>query len=720
MKTFDEMDYHPVSEQLAQILCAKTQNTNPLFFRVMIGYYWSVLASTMRCKIVTEHRGELPVNLFAINLAPSGSGKGYSTNVIEDQVIYQFRHNFLQRTMPIVAEKHMLKLANERAITNSTEPDDELAKAKKEFDKLGPMLFSFDSGTSPAIKQARQKLLMADCGALNFQMDEIGSNLMANSEALSTFLELFDVGKIKQKLVKNTAENARYEEINGRTPTNMMLFGTPSRLLDGGKVEEEFFAMNEEGYARRCFYGFARGHSRRIDMTPAEILAEAKDNSTNTFIDDLSDHLGGLADMGYLNKKLHVSEDVSLLFIEYQLECERQAEAMDEHEDMKKAELAHRHFKALKLAGAYAFIDDAAEITEDHAYYAIKIAEESGRAFNNLLTRDKAHVKLAKYLASREGRLVTQADLVEDLPFYRGSVPAKQEMMTLAIAYGYQNSILIKKQFSDGVEFLTADALKPTDLSNLRVSYSQDIARDYGAETVPWDQLYMLGNIDGIHWCNHFMKDGHRCEDNAIPGFNVIVLDVEKSVSLDVAKQLLAEYKALYYITKRYTQEDQRFRIILPMNYELELDAKDYKDFMKNVFDWLPFAVDTATGQRARKWLSHQGHYEYNDGEDTELIDVLPFIPKTSKCEAYRQRLMDQSSMDNMERWVLNNTGDGNRNEMLHRYGRILVDSDLDYESIRQRVLALNGKLDAPLDEAEIMGTVMVTVGVEIGKRSTS
>jgi len=129
---------------------------------------------------------------------------------------------------------------------------------------------------------------------------------------------------------------------------------------------------------------------------------------------------------------------------------------------------------------------------------------------------------------------------------------------------------------------------------------------------------------------------------------------------------------------------------------------------MHNLFDWLPFKIDEATSQRARKWLSHAGHYEYSDGE---VLDILPFIPKTSKNKEFRSRVLDQQGMDNLERWVLNNTGDGNRNNMLLRYAMIMVDNGFDFDQIRGRVSALNDKLADKLSDAEILSTVMVTVG---------
>ena len=136
---------------------------------------------------------------------------------------------------------------------------------------------------------------------------------------------------------------------------------------------------------------------------------------------------------------------------------------------------------------------------------------------------------------------------------------------------------------------------------------------------------------------------------------------------------------------------------------------------MTNLFTWLPFEVDEATGQRARKWLSTSSpDYIYQDGE---LLDVLPFIPKTSKNEEFKKRNLDVAGLDNLERWILNNSGDGNRNNMLLRFGMILVDAGFDYEDCRQKVASLNAKMPDKLDEEEIMATIMVSVSKAISNR---
>lgn len=713
MIPFEEMQYHPTSEKLVETICNRTQSVEPLFFRVLVAYYFANTASHMRCSIATPDMGDIPVNLYALNLAPSGFGKGRSINILEEEVFNQFRQRFLEETFPLLAETNLPKLSLSRANRKGTDPDEELIRVQKEFDNTGPMLFSFAEATAPAVKQMRHHLLMANAGALSLEVDEIGTNLSASAEVLGPYLELFDKGKIKTKLVKSTSDSKRLEEIRGTTPTNLMMFGTPSKLFDGAATEQMLYSFLDTGYARRCFFGYIKGVQRQTDLTPQEIFARSTSQGNSVFLEQLADQLENLADIINVNKKLVIQETTSLLLIEYKLLCEKAAAKLPDHEDMKKAELSHRYFKVLKLAGAYAFIDDSPEVTQGHVYNAIKLAEESGAAFQSMLNRDRPYVKLAKYLAGVK-RDVTQAELVEDLPFYKGGSAQKNELLTLAIAYGYKNNIVIKKSFADGIEFIRGETLKETDLDKMVVSYSADITTDYRNDTAPFDQLHRLTQAPGMHWVAHHLNGGYRNEENCIPGFNMVVVDVDGTCNLSTAKLLLKGYKYLIYTTKRHTDTENRFRIVFPINYTLELDAKDYKEFMSNIYEWLPFEVDTATGQRARKWMSHDGYYEYNEGD---VLDALPFIPKTSKNEERKAVLNSQQSMDNLERWAINNIGDGNRNNMLLRYAMIFVDAGFDFEAIRQKVISLNDKIADKLDEVEIMGTVMITVAKAISKR---
>ena len=712
MKPINEMEYHPTSELLVNVLRDRTQRDDSLFFRVVVAYYFSLAAAQMRCMINTPDRGEIPVNMYALNLAPSGYGKTLSTNLMEEEVLHLFRHRFLDETFLLLAEKNLATIAVKRAAQKGTDPDDELRLVNKEFERAGEMVFSFDSGTAPAVKQLRHKLLLANAGSMNLIMDEVGSNLVPNKEVFDTFIELYDKGLSKTKLIKNTTDSIRGKEIVGKTPTNLLMFGVPNSLFDGAKVEDELMAMLGTGYSRRCFFGYVKS-SKRAYRTAEQMYTDRTNNNNEVVIADLANRLESLADMVNSSKKLVITKETCVMLNQYQLFCEARAEKLPEHQEIRKRELSERNFKVLKLAGAYAFIDDSTEVTVSHIENAIKLAEDSGEAFTLMLTRDKNWVKLARYIAA-VGENVTQADLSEDLPFYRGGSSAKGDMVLQATAWGYKNSIIIKKSFENGVEFFRGETLKETDLSSMVVAYSDNMTEGYRNERAAFDQLYKMTQAQGMHWVNHHLTGGYRNEENAIAGFSFVVIDVDGTVQLSTAKLLLQRFKALYYTTKRSTDDVNRFRILLPLNYELQMDAKEFKEFYNNVRAWLPFDTDEQCSHRSKKWLSHQHHYEYTEGD---LLDALPFIPKTSKNEERKALLQTQQSMDNLERWVINHIGDGNRNNMLLRYAMLLLDGGFDFEAIRVKVVELNSKIADKLDESEIMSTIMITVAKNLSKR---
>lgn len=711
------VEHHPAIEEITEVLCNRTQNTDKGFFRTEVAYFLAKMAACMRATIVTKDRGDIPVNIYALALATSGFGKGHSVNIMENDFIKGFKKRFMEDAMPVIAEKHLWEIANDRALRNGTDPNEEFESVEKEFKRAGAYPFTFDSGTPPAVKQLRHKLLLANCGSINLQIDEIGSNLIGSTDVLTLFLELYDQGVVKQKLTKNTNDNIRAEEVDGKTPTNMLLFGTPSKLLDGGQTEEQFYSFLETGYARRCLFGYGQ-HDRKAfnTQTPEEIYKRLIQPTNLNAVTKWANQFHKLADPAIYGWKMTVDDDVAIRLLEYKIQCEKASDGMADHEEIRKAELSHRYFKVLKLAGAYAFIDESSEIEMEHLMQAILLVEESGKSFQTILNREKTYVKLAKYIAA-VGTEVTHADLLEALPFYKSGNAARNEMITLAIAWGYKKHIVIKKFFIDGIEFFKGETLEETNISEMIVSYSDHWAYNYLAERVPFDQLHVLTQAPGMHWANHGFKNGHRAEENVIAGFNMVVIDVDGGISLEAVHDLLKEYKFMTYTTKRHQTEGygDRFRVILPINYVLELDSDEYKEFMNNITNWLPFKTDEAANQRARKWETFDGEYHYN--MDGEILDALKFIPKTTKNEQYKRSFQQVESLDNLERWFAQRIASGNRNNQMLKYAMALVDTGMELVDVSKQVHAFNDKLNNPLDRNEIDTTILVSVAKKYTKQ---
>jgi hypothetical protein len=111
MRDFSKLSFHPTTEKIVDLLCEKTQNSNPQFFRMMACYYVCKMAATMRVQINTKDRGKIPVNFYGVNLGTSGIGKGHSTNILEDDIVNKFRTVFFDETLPQVSDNNLKMLA---------------------------------------------------------------------------------------------------------------------------------------------------------------------------------------------------------------------------------------------------------------------------------------------------------------------------------------------------------------------------------------------------------------------------------------------------------------------------------------------------------------------------------------------------------------------------------------------------------------------------------
>jgi hypothetical protein len=74
--------------------------------------------------------------------------------------------------------------------------------------------------------------------------------------------------------------------------------------------------------------------------------------------------------------------------------------------------------------------------------------------------------------------------------------------------------------------------------------------------------------------------------------------------------------------------------------------------------------------------------------------------------------------MDSIERFFLMQLNDGgSRNNTIVKLGLMLVDSGFSYESIEDKLISFNEKIDEPLSVKEVMSTVMQTVRKKIAER---
>ena len=697
-KTFD---FHEMQENLVDIMVKKTGKDERGYFRILVAYKFCEIASHMRTSV--EYTGsDVPVNLYGVNLAGSGFSKDFSMNLLDKRVFGKFRSKFEQETFKSVSELNLQTMADVRVVADGISQMHAESDVQREFTTLPKFLYSFGASTIEGYKALRNKLSMSEIGATSFIIGEVGSSMQANAEPLTELLNSYDMGLSKQKLIKNDSNAEMY----GAVPSNLFMFGTQSKLFDGGKIEQDFFDLLEEGYGRRLFFGYVENHrAGGLELTPEELYDIATDTTTDLMLTSLAASYEGLADVGYFNQKMDMSKDVAMIFIKYRQDCEIKADKFRSHEDVKKAVVSHGYWRAIKLAGAYAFVDEETEISEAHAKAAIALVEQSNESFEEISRRPVAYVKLIEYMADI-GKEITQVELIENLPFYKGSESQKKELMTLAISHGYRNKIVVKKTYNDGVEFFKADRLEETNLKEIQISWSTDITANYAEHVGPWDDLPDMVCKDGFHYTVNNWEGGHRNGDNLIKGFNLCVLDVDSGVSLSAAKSLLSDYQFLMYETKRSAPGKDRFRIIIPLSHKLYLNRDDFKEFMKNIFEYMPFDVDNATADCARKWMSNKSTPHMNDGN---FLDVYDFLPQTKKQEEMAERSAKITNSDSVQRYFLLNHSEG-RNNAARDYAFMLMDNGHSSDETILLVRDFNGKLAEPMTDTELSSTIFRSI----------
>lgn len=745
-KFLEEMHTNANFERIVDLVTKTTGNYDKKYARAICIWGVGLPMSCMHFQVHTEDKGDFPISNYVFALAQSGYGKTFTVNTLEDLQV-SFKKNFTS-VMTANSARQLSSLANRLSFGHNTTPDEELTNLKKAYFALGPYPMVFDSGTAPAVKQLVQKIQMSNAGSINLVMDEIGANMVDNTELYNTLIELWDKGLCKQKLTKNTTDSKRLEDLIGIAPANVLGFGNPSKVFDGGPTEACYFSTMKMGYYRRSIFACGENTKQTETSLSAEELYHSRANPQNN-IDkqEWIDKFGSLADGSLVDFKIQEPEDVGILRTEYMQFCNERASHFNEYEEDKRVELQNRWGRVLRVAGELAVLDALDDmddffpvITRDNLLEGIYYIEEASEAFYRLLVKEPIYAKTVKYLASvasngAEDVYKGHDELAEVIPGYKVSNTWIKTNTQMAKSWGLTHGYLVTSKFDGNIEFLGAKLLNKTSLNAIKVSVSDKVGTNYQNAKLPFtgekssiEQLCKAdsnGDEGCLHFINHFSVDGRRREDSLMQGFNCIVLDCDGDCSIKSMESLLEGITYMLYTTKRHQTPEgdfkDRFRVIIPINYELYMDASNYKEFIQTIIGLFPFAIDDAVCQRAHKWqtnpkaqvITHIAMNKDKDNPEPVLFDVLPYIPHSKKCDERESELKGNKAikdLDKLEMWIYQSikatSGTGERNKHLFRYGMALRDGGNSMEAITRHMRHLNSALDNPLPDEEVKNII--------------
>jgi len=671
---------------------------------MMINYSFAEMTSNLRVKLKLYDGTVKPLNNYTYIFAPSGVGKDLSLNALNRIFVDSFKGK-MQKGF----DKHKSKYWEKRTMTLVDEECEDVDNAiKEEMRMVSPFSYRIASGTEAGISKSRVTYGYYDIGAINLVIDELGANYANIRSLIALMLSSYEDGDTNGRQLKNESVIS----VKG-VPSNFLGYSSPALVFDGGITEKSLFDDLNQGMARRSFFALVEKPEQK-KLTAKERVAKAREKADHNEgkIKEMNIYFADLAGKKNMYKEIPMTEEAEILIAEYQIKCEEIVEANPDIQEQERLELINRSWKAVRLAGVYAFISNKDEIDADSVHQATYVADVSGESFKKVMNQPPVYERVFNFIKDR--KKTSDVDL-EKQAWFSGNKTHKRDLLSLARAHGYENDYLFKLKEVEGVEFYSFTEVPKTDIDNIHISISKDITKGFKPKKVPFDVLHEVVCSPDWNYSAGTFKKGHRNKANYEKKQNLVIIDIDEGMDMATAKIMFSNYKCMIATTKSHQKDKNgkvcdRFRLIFITDRTIKLDSELYSRFMANVYESLGVPADESCKDSSRFYYGAEGEHWYSEG--TKLLEISDLIPDTTK-EKERKVLLSSSgigSTDGLERYLLEEAIKGNRNHQCLKYAGFLYSNGYSLDDAKEKVLAFNDKMPESLPEKEIKGTVFKTL----------
>lgn len=331
---------------------------------LMIATELMVFASNLRKPILWE-RTTIPVNTISFIIAGSGIGKDSSMKVIRKALEPAYKK----------IDRYRVDHAKLKAIEDA-EADGKQPKDWRKYYSKPRDLFS-GIGTLPGQMKHLAALEDGKLGAGYIQVSELGSELQSNKDIAENIVALaigYDSGYIPAKTVKDDTQQV---DPIMNLPFSGLMFGSPDNIIFDETVKAKFKEEFSTKLSRRSFFSFSQELPIRLKFDTAEESAAYKRKAKEAAyaaMDKLEPWLTSLVDATN-QKPLEVEDAVEDLFETYKDYNEWFGDTISKQHPMSSLHRLHMQWKALKLAGALAILENSEVITLAHYVDAINFSE---------------------------------------------------------------------------------------------------------------------------------------------------------------------------------------------------------------------------------------------------------------------------------------------------------------------------------------------------------
>lgn len=401
-----------------------------------------VFASNLR-KPINWEKSLIPVNTISFIIAGSGIGKDSSMQMIRKALIPAYEKINKYR------EDQAKATAVEDAELDGKKPKDWRKYYSKPRD-----LFS-GIGTLPGQMKHLAALEKGKLGAGYIQVSELGSELQSNKDIAENIMALaigYDSGYIPAKTVKDDTQQV---DTIQNLPFSGLMFGSPNNIIMDETVKTKFKEEFSTKLSRRSFFSFSQETiARPVYDSKEESHIAKREAKAAAFkaMEGLEPWLTQLVD-ATTHVPLEVTTEVEDLFGDYQSYNEWFSDTMSKQHPMSILHRQHMQWKALKLAGALAILENDTTIEARHYVDAINLSEVFSsdlEAFEIELAKEPYEL-FSDYMLSivEQGYASISIHKLRKMGFVKGTGSAQAKMLELIdLARSYDD--VNRYEFAEG------------------------------------------------------------------------------------------------------------------------------------------------------------------------------------------------------------------------------------------------------------------------------
>jgi len=596
--------------------------------------------------LLWDQSTSVPIN--SISFVVAGSGAGKDSSVKNARKCFQPGYN--------IVEKEREHLVIQEAIGRAKHAGEELPEdpdVYRDYMRSIPPIDIMPT-TEPGLIQHINDIGNLGISSGYLYSGEFADELAYNQDMLSNIKvlsETFDLGDKEAKYTKGA--EFRSNAISGQ-PVSALFVGSPGHLLYDEPTKKKFNVAFMSKLARRSFFCY----------TP-EVLPEPSFDSISEMLDyqkgiqntayeargAMEDAVTAIANYGIktLGMDIETSPEVFELFEIYKRYNSEVVTRLSNQESTYALIRRHLQWKALKLAGAFALLDQKDVILEDHYIQAIQFCElldEDMELFEKDLNKS-SHELFSDYIRTQlveDGKAEVTVHDIKKLGFVPSvSKPKLQELVQLCAGYD-PNGIYSVINDGGAIEYepvikteVLGISFKPINITALDRAIENNDAnaiRDakyniaatalYGFEVEDTTFAELGDLLQGSYAYSPFKyADGKRGKANILGGTKWLVLDVDEApMSAEEAHFMLNDVNHHIALSSDPSNE-YKYRILIELDSVVDINAVEWKHFYLGIAEELALKVDILP--QSQIFFSYEGRKVYSQLE-AEPLTTRDFV----------------------------------------------------------------------------------------------